>query len=93
MIIEKSVAELSEIPYLSTSQNVVTVIQGEYVTLSAAVNNGNSYEPSKWSWTAQDGSISDLVVNSGSSAMVSGVSPGTTKFSVMHEDCLTRLKS
>ena len=92
VIIEKSASELSVIPYLSTSQNVVTVIQGEYVTLSATVNNGNSYEPSKWNWIAQDGSISDLVVNSGSSAMVSGVSPGTTKFSVMHEDCLYPLE-
>lgn len=92
VIIEKSAVELSEIPYLSTSQNVVTVIQGEYVTLSAVVNNGNSHEPSKWIWTAQDGSISDLVVNSGSSAMVSGVNPGTTKFSVMHEDCLYPLE-
>lgn len=92
VIIEKSVAELAEIPYLSTSQNVVTVIQGEYITLSASLNNGNSYDPSKWEWITQDGSISDLIVNSGPSAMISGVSPGTTKFSVMHEECLYPLE-
>ncbi len=92
VIIEKSASELTEIPYLSTEQNVVTVIQGEYITLSANLNNGTSYDSSKWNWKTQDGNISDLVVNSGSSAMISGVSPGTTKFSVMHEECLYPLE-
>lgn len=92
VIIEKSATELSEIPYLSTEQNVVTVIQGEYATLSAALNNGSSYDSAKWSWITQDGSISGLVVNSSSTAMISGVSPGTTKFSVVHEDCLYPLE-
>lgn len=92
VIIEKSASELAEIPYLSTEQNVVTVIQGEYVTLSVSLNNGTSYDNSKWNWMAQDGNISDLVVNSGSSAMISGISPGTTKFSVTHGDCLYPLE-
>ncbi len=92
VIIEKTVAELSEIPYLSTSQNVATVIQGEYVTLSANLNNASGHDGSKWHWMPQDGNISDLVVASGSSALVSGVSPGTTKFSVTHDDCLYPLE-
>ncbi len=92
VIIQKSAAELADIPYISTSQNVATVIQGEYATLSVALKNAESYEASNWSWTSSNGNISDVVVNSGSTAILSGVNPGTTKITVSHTDCLYPLE-
>lgn len=92
VIIQKSATELADIPYISTSQNVATVIQGEYATLSVALKNAENYEASNWTWTSSNGNISDVVVNSGTTAMISGVNPGTTKITVSHTDCLYPLE-
>lgn len=92
VIIQKSATELADIPYISTSQNVVTVIQGEYTTLSVALKNAENYEASNWTWTPSNGNISDVVVNSGTTAMISGVNPGTAKITVSHTDCLYPLE-
>lgn len=88
VVVEKSEAELADIAYISTSQNVVTVIQGEYASVQAVLNNSTDYEASKWNWTSINGSISDIVTNNGSTAMISGVSPGTTKIEVSHSSCV-----
>lgn len=92
VIIQKSAAELADIPYISTTQNVATVIQGEYATLTVALKNAANYEASNWTWTSSNGNISDVVVNSGTTAMISGVNPGTTKITVSHTDCLYPLE-
>lgn len=92
VIIQKSAAELADIPYISTTQNVATVIQGEYATLTVALKNAESYEASNWNWTSSNGNISDVVVNSGTTAMISGVNPGTAKITVSHSDCLYPLE-
>lgn len=88
VIIQKTAQELSDIPYISTGQNVVTVIQGEYTSISATLENAESYEPADWTWTSLDGNISDVALNSGTTAMISGVKPGTTKIRVSHTDCI-----
>lgn len=92
VIIEKSLGELSEIPYLSTSQNVVTVVQGEFTAVTVNLNNCSEYDSSKWRWTTQNGNISDVVTNNGNTAMVSGVTPGTTKVIVQHSSCRYQLE-
>ena len=92
VIIQKTAAELADIPYISTSQNVATVIQGEYATLTVALKNAENYEASNWTWSSSNGNISDVVVNSGTTAMISGVNPGTTKITVSHTDCLYPLE-
>ena len=92
VIIEKSVAELSDITYLSTNQNVVTVVQGQFTTVSVSLNNAQQYDSSKFSWSSQNGNISDVVTNNGNTAMLSGVTPGTTKLVVTHSNCLYQLE-
>ena len=92
VIIQKSAPELADIPYISTTQNVATVIQGEYTTLTVALKNAENYEASNWTWSSSNGNISDVVVNSGTTAMISGVNPGTTKITVSHSDCLYPLE-
>ena len=92
VIIEKSLGELSEIPYLSTSQNVVTVVQGEFTAVTVNLNNCSEYDSSKWRWSTQNGNISDVVTNNGNTAMVSGVTPGTTKVIVQHSSCRYQLE-
>lgn len=92
VIIQKTAAELTDIPYISTSQNVATVVQGEYATLSVELKNAENYEASNWTWSSSNGNISDVVVNSGTTAMISGVNPGTTKITVSHTDCLYPLE-
>ena len=92
VIIQKTAAELADIPYISTNQNVVTVVQGEYATLTVSLKNAENYEASNWMWTSSNGNISDVVVNSGTTAMISGVNPGTTKITVSHSDCIYPLE-
>ena len=92
VIIQKTAAELADIPYISTSQNVATIVQGEYATLTVALKNDKNYEASNWTWSSSNGNISDVVVNSGTTAMISGVNPGTTKITVSHSDCLYPLE-
>lgn len=92
VIIQKSTAELADIPYISTAQNVAAVVQGEYTTLTVALRNAENYEASNWTWSSSNGNISDVVVNSGTTAMISGVNPGTAKITVSHSDCLYPLE-
>lgn len=89
VIIEKSNAELANIPYISTTQNVITVIAGEYATATAKLENSiNVNAAADWTWTSLDRTISDVIVNSGTTCMISGVSPGTTKVKVTQKDCV-----
>lgn len=73
--------------YLSTTMNVVYVEQGEFAVADAEVVGAASGAPSDWTWNSADFAVADVVSNNGPTAMVSGVSPGTTKLTVRHSSC------
>ncbi len=73
--------------YLSTTMNVVYVEQGEFAVVDAEVVGAASGAPSDWTWNSANFAVADVVSNNGPTAMVSGVSPGTTKLTVRHSSC------
>lgn len=73
--------------YLSTTMNVVYVEQGAFAVVDAEVVGAASGAPSDWTWNSADFAVADVVSNNGPTAMVSGVSPGTTKLTVRHSSC------
>ena len=87
VIVEKSKEQLGAIPYLSTKQNVITVVEGEYVSASVTLENVQNYNTSSWTWASENNTICDVVTNNGNTAMISGITAGTTKIKVTHKDC------
>lgn len=82
----------STIPYLTTTNNVITVVQGEYATATVTLMNSNTVDNSAWHWTSLDSRICDVIANNGTSAMLSANSPGTAEIKVTHKDCPYSLK-
>jgi hypothetical protein len=78
-------------PYITTPQNVVTVISGEITTAAVNLVNKTSYDAASWSWTPQDASIAYIVAHSGSTAMIRGSQPGTTHIRVSNANSLHSL--
>ena len=81
----------STIPYITTSSNVITVVQGNYVTASVELKNSSSIDSSCWTWTSEDSKICDVIANNGSSSLLCANAPGTVKIKVSHKDCLYSL--
>jgi hypothetical protein len=82
IIVDRPQGDTGAIPYISTSQNVVTVISGEYAAAAVTLANAQSFDPASWAWQSQDTRIAQAVVNNGNTAMVQGNSPGTTFITV-----------
>lgn len=87
LIVSRSDVYLNGTPYLTTEQNIVTMIQGETLNVAASIQNSNSYSGSSWSWSSDDGNIASILSNSMGTAMVRAVSPGTTRLHVRNGLC------
>lgn len=81
----------STIPYITTSSNVITAVQGNYVTASVELKNSSSIDSSCWTWTSEDSKICDVIANNGTSSLLCANAPGTVKIKVSHKDCLYSL--
>ena len=92
IVIVSNPADFTKIPYLSTLTNVITVIQGEYVTASAQLMNCNLIDNSAWHWKSEDSKIADVIANNGTSALLCANAPGTVEIKVTHDECLYSLK-
>jgi hypothetical protein len=69
-------------PYITTNQNVVAVLQGEYTTVTASLANAESFSAGGWSWETRDRSVVSVIANNGATAMIAGNTPGTTILTV-----------
>jgi hypothetical protein len=74
------------IPYITTSQNVITVLSGEYTTTSVQLLNADSYTAADWSWTIHDQNTASIIANNGSTAMIAGNTPGASYLSVSNRN-------
>lgn len=92
IIIVDNAPDSSTIPYITTSTNVITMVQGNYSTATVSLMNCDSIDSSLWTWTSLDSRIADVVANNGTSAMICANSAGTVEIKVNHKECLYSLK-
>lgn len=92
VIIVDNAPNSSTIPYITTSTNVITMVQGNYSTATVSLMNCDSIDSSLWTWTSLDSRIADVVANNGTSAMICANSAGTVEIKVSHKECLYSLK-
>lgn len=88
VVIVNPSADLSTEPYITTENNVVTILTGDFATINASIKNLNDSKSNEWTWTCLDNSMVNIVGNNGSSIMISGLSPGTTKIKVRNSQCI-----
>ena len=88
VVIVNPSADLSTEPYITTENNVVTLLTGDFATINASIKNLNDSKSNEWTWTCLDNSMVNIVGNNGSSIMISGLSPGTTKIKVQNSQCI-----
>ncbi len=91
VVVVNQTPDASTIPYITTSSNVITVVQGNYVTASVELKNSSSIDSSCWIWTSEDSKICDVIANNGTSSLLCANAPGTVKIKVSHKDCLYSL--
>lgn len=92
VVIVNNAPDSSAIPYITTSANVITMIQGNYSTATVSLMNSDSIDTSLWEWTSLDSRIADIVANNGTSAMICANAAGTVEIKVSHKECLYSLK-
>ena len=92
VVIVNNAPDSSTIPYITTANNVITVIQGEYATATVSLMNCDAIDNKMWSWTSMDSRIADVIANNGTSALICANKPGTVEIKVTHEKCLYSLK-
>ena len=92
VVIVNPAPDVSTIPYITTSSNVITVIQGEYTTLSASLVNSSSIDNLLWSWSSSDSNVADIIANNGTSALLCANGPGTVKIKISHKECIYSLE-
>ncbi|MDR2923619.1 MAG: hypothetical protein LBU85_09805 [Treponema sp.] len=77
-------------PYITTAQNIVSVIQGNSMNVQADLVNGRPDEMMLFRWVNETPEI--LTLNyAGNSGLVQGRNPGTGRIKVWHESCLNSI--
>ena len=92
VVIVNNAPDASTIPYLTTTENVITVIQGDYASATVTLMNSDTVDNSLWKWESLDSRICDVVANNGTSAMLCANAPGTAEIKVSHSECIYSLK-
>jgi hypothetical protein len=78
-------------PYITTSQNIVSVVQGNSMNLQVSLVNGKPDEMYLFKWVNEAPEI--LNVNfAGNSALVQGKTPGVGRIKVMHAACFNSIE-
>lgn len=92
IVIVNNAPDSSTIPYITTSNNVITVVQGDYATATVSLMNCDTLDNKMWHWTSMDSRIADVIANNGSSALLCANKPGTVEIKVTHDKCLYSMK-
>ncbi|MDR2021046.1 MAG: hypothetical protein LBQ14_09815, partial [Treponema sp.] len=82
LIVDRPQGDTGAVPYISTSQNVITVIRGEYTPVSVTLANAQALDPASWTWQSQDARIAGPLAHTGTTAMIHGNAPGATVITV-----------
>ena len=86
VVVVKHAADASSVPYISTKNNVITMIQGDYTTATTSLMNSSSLDSRAWHWSSSDDRIASVIANNGTSAMISANKPGTVQVKITHDD-------
>ena len=86
VVVANSAEELTDIMYLTTSQNVVTIGETYNETVTVSIANAKSNIIDGYHWNSSDSSIIK-VIESGSTAVFYGISQGTAKITVTNDYC------
>jgi hypothetical protein len=78
IIVDRPRGDSGEVPYISTTGNVITVIAGDYAAATVTLANAQSPDPASWNWQCHDTRIARVTANNGTTAMIQGNDPGTT---------------
>ena len=92
VIIVNNAPDSSTIPYITTTNNVITVVQGNYATATVSLMNCDALDNKMWKWTSMDSRIADVIANNGTSSLICANKPGTVEIKVTHEKCLYAMK-
>lgn len=87
LVVGNTEEELSGFTYLSTANNVITVIEGSKTNVSVTVMNSKDIVLDGYSWESNDRSIADILQSTGATASLVGNSVGTTKLIVKNKLC------
>lgn len=85
VIIVKSAPDMEGIPYITTENNVITLLQGENAVAQMELVNCESINNDYWSWSIKNNNTANIVSHTGGTAIISGISPGTTEITVSHK--------
>lgn len=87
VIVQKSASDMEGGPYVTTSQNVATVEEGDYAALSVSLKNAGGGAEGSWTWRSSDISVADISADTGTTALVKGMAPGTAKITASNSLC------
>lgn len=86
VIVGNSEEELAGITYLTTSQNVIAVGEGNTKNISVSVKNSDSVILDGYTWTSSNPGVVE-VISSGATAVLTGNSIGTAMITVSNKAC------
>lgn len=87
VVVANTEDELKGFKYLSTANNVVTVVEGSQANVSVAVMNSSEMILDGFHWESGDRAVVDIVSEAGAVATIRGNSAGTTKLTVTNDAC------
>lgn len=83
-------------PYLTTDNNILTILEGDMEPITVSIINNNSddaYNSYKWNWKNLNGTnFAQPVAQNGVTSMIKANSPGIQEIEITHEDCPYPLK-
>lgn len=83
-------------PYLTTDNNILTIIEGDMEPITVSIVNSSSedaYYSYKWNWKVLNGTnYAQPVGQNGATSMIKANSPGIQEIEITHEDCPYPLK-
>lgn len=92
VVVANTQEELEGFKYLSTGNNVVTVVEGSQANISVTVMNSPETILDGFHWSSEDRAIVDIVADTGSVANIVGNTVGTTKLTVTNDKCIYPLE-
>lgn len=85
VLVQNSAEDIADIPYLTTSQNMVNLRTGSQQNVGVKILNSDQ-TPTGYSWTSDNPSILQIIA-SGQQATFKALVPGITRVSVEHTEC------
>ncbi len=87
VIVANTEEELRGYKYLTTSQNVIRIVEGKTQTVSVSVNNSEDIILDGYTWETNNNNIVDINASGNTNAVIRGKYPGTAVITVKNSHC------